>query len=434
MLKEQLKGRILNKTAKIGIIGLGYVGLPLAVEIARAGYKCIGLDVSKEKISKLREGISYIGDIPSEAIKEIRDSNKFIADTDMSLLKEIDAVSICVPTPLNKSRDPDISFVMSAINELKKYIHPGMLVILESTTYPGTTREVLLPALQEKLIVGEDLFLAFSPERIDPGNQYYSLKNTPKVVGGITRNCTELAKLLYEQIIEHVYAVSSPETAEMVKLLENTFRAVNIGLVNEVAIMCNKLNLDTWEVIEASATKPFGFMKFEPGPGLGGHCIPIDPIYLSWKLKTINYTARFIELASEVNSHMPEFVLAKIADALNDENKSIKGANVLIIGVAYKKDIEDIRESPALDIIKLLLSKGAKVQYHDPYIPELHLEGTTFFSTPIEKLSQGSFTIAVIVTNHSSINYQYLADNLPLILDCRNSTKNAKGKARIIKL
>ena len=352
----------------------------------------------------------------------------------MSLLKEIDAVSICVPTPLNKSRDPDISFVMSAISELKKYIHPGMLVILESTTYPGTTREVLLPALQEKLKVGVDLFLAFSPERIDPGNQFYSLKNTPKVVGGITNNCTELAKLLYEQIIERVYPVSSPETAEMVKLLENTFRAVNIGLVNEVAIMCNKLNLDAWEVIEASATKPFGFMKFEPGPGLGGHCIPIDPIYLSWKLKTINYTARFIELASEINSHMPEFVMTKIADALNDENKSINGSKVLIVGVAYKKDIEDIRESPALDIIRLLLSKGAQVHYCDPYVPDLRLDGATFSSINTENMAKQNYTLAVIVTNHSSIDYQNIADNVPLILDCRNATKNVTGNAKIIKL
>ncbi len=434
MYKEKLKERILKKEACVSVIGLGYVGLPLIVELAKAGYNAIGLDVSTEKVDLLQQGISYIQDVDSKDIKELVKSGKLRCYTDMSKLKEVDAVSICVPTPLNKSRDPDMSYVINAINELSKYIHSGMLVILESTTYPGTTRELLLPSLSKNLKVGEDFFLVFSPERIDPGNSQYKLHNTPKVVGGITPDCTELAKLLYEQFIKVVHPVSSPEAAEMVKLLENTFRAVNIGLVNEIAIMCNKLNINTWEVIEAAATKPFGFMRFDPGPGLGGHCIPIDPLYLSWKLKIINYTARFIELASEINSHMPEFVLSIISDALNDIQQSIKGASILILGVAYKKDIDDLRESPALDLMRLLISKGASIQYYDPYVKKVSLDGNTFNSIDISQIKYNKFNLAVIVTNHSCFDYQLFADYLPIIIDCRNAMKNIKGKSRIIQL
>lgn len=434
MYKSELKEKILSKEAKVGVLGLGYVGLPLIVAIGRAGYEAIGLDVSEEKVNLLMQGISYIQDVDSSEVKELIDAGKLNSSTDMSRLRELDAVSICVPTPLNKSRDPDMSYVMNAINELSKYVHRGMLVILESTTYPGTTKELLLPALSRNLIVGKDFFLAFSPERIDPGNKQYGLYNTPKVVGGVTPDCTELAKLLYEQFIEVVYPVSSPEAAEMVKLLENTFRAVNIGLVNEIAIMCNKLNIDAWEVIEAAATKPFGFMRFDPGPGLGGHCIPIDPLYLSWKLKTINYTARFIELASEVNSHMPEFVLEKISNALNETQKSIKGTSILIIGVAYKKDIDDLRESPALDLMRLLISKGANIDYYDPYIKNLSLDGKSFSSIDKTRMQSNKYDLGVIVTNHSCFDYQYFANNIPVIMDCRNVMKNIKGRAHIVKL
>mgnify|MGYP005840417385 CR=1 FL=1 len=434
MYKSKLKEKILNKEAKVGVVGLGYVGLPLIVAIGKVGYEAIGLDISKEKVNLLMQGISYIQDVESTEVKELVNAGKLKCSTDMNLLRELDAVSICVPTPLNKSRDPDMSYVMNAINELSKYIHKGMLVILESTTYPGTTKELILPALSGELEVGKDFFLAFSPERIDPGNTQYGLYNTPKVVGGVTPNCTELAILLYKQFIEIVYPVSSPEAAEMVKLLENTFRAVNIGLVNEVAIMCNKLNIDTWEVIEAAATKPFGFMRFDPGPGLGGHCIPVDPLYLSWKLKTINYTARFIELASEVNSHMPEFVLEKISNALNETQKSIKGTTILIIGVAYKKDIDDLRESPALDLMRLLIAKDAFIDYYDPYIKNLNLDGKSFSSIDKMQIQSNKYNLGVIVTNHSCFDYQYFADNIQIIMDCRNAMKNIKGKAHIVKL
>lgn len=434
MNKEILKEKILKKEAKIGIIGLGYVGLPLAVEIAKANYRVIGFDISERKISLLKNGFSYIQDVSSEEIKELIKEGKFYPETNMDLLSEVDSVSICVPTPLNKTRDPNISYILNAIEILKKYVHPGMLIILESTTYPGTTREILLPALSQSLQVGKDIFIAFSPERIDPGNKIYTLRNTPKIVGGITKDCTELAKLLYEQFVEKVISVSSPEAAEMAKLLENTFRAVNIGLVNEIAIMCNKLGLDTWEVIEAAATKPFGFMRFNPGPGLGGHCIPIDPLYLSWKLKTLNYTARFIELASEINSHMPEFVVGKIADCLNEKSKSINSSKILIIGVSYKKDTADIRESPALDIIKLLQAKGAILDYYDPYIPSFKVDDILYHSIQFEKISFPFYDIAIIVTDHSCIDYQHLVNNLSLILDCRNATKGLSGKAKIVKL
>ncbi len=434
MHKSILKEKILNKKAKIAIIGLGYVGLPLAIEIAKSGYEVIGLDIDERKISLLKEGISYVQDIDNEEILKVLKRKKFIPERRMDLLKEVDCVSICVPTPLNKSRDPDISYILNAIGELKKYVHAGMLIILESTTYPGTTREILLPTLTENLAVGKEIFLAFSPERIDPGNKIYKLKNTPKIVGGVTKDCTQLAKLLYEQFIDEVIPVSSPESAEMVKLLENTFRAVNIGLVNEIAIMCNKLNIDTWEVIEAASTKPFGFMRFNPGPGLGGHCIPIDPIYLFWKLKTLNYTARFIELASEINSHMPEFVISKVSDILNEESKSIKNSRILIVGVAYKKDTNDLRESPALDIIKLLLSKGALIDYYDPYIHSFSLNNLNYQSLQFDSIPFSNYDLGIIITDHSIINYQHLADNLSLILDCRNATKGISGKAKIIKL
>src|SRR5689334_12257445 len=375
MYKDQLLNRLSDHTAKIGIIGLGYVGLPLAVAFAEAGYYVTGLDVSTDKVSQLNDGVSYIPDIPTAQLEPLVKSGHLRATTNYDDLNQIDAVSICVPTPLRKTKDPDMSYVISAADQITRVSHPGMLIVLESTTYPGTTDEILAPRLTEKgLTIGEDVFVAFSPERIDPGNKKYGVRNTPKVVGGMTPDCKEVACLYYGTVADQVVPVSSPVAAEMVKLLENTFRAVNIGLVNEMALMCNRLNVDVWEVIRAASSKPFGFMPFYPGPGIGGHCIPIDPLYLSWKLKTLNYTARFIELASEVNTHMPIHVMDRVVDALNDDCKSLRGSKVAVLGVAYKRDVDDLRESPALDVIQLLEEKGADVSYYDPYVASIRLE------------------------------------------------------------
>ncbi len=426
--KEILIEKLQNRSARVAILGLGYVGLPLAVVFAEAGFKVTGIDPDRRKVDTILRGESHIQDIPGEQVKRLVSAGSLTATTDFSVLEEIDAVSICVPTPLRKTGDPDLSYILSATDELAKFMHSGMVVVLESTTYPGTTREILLPKLEEKhnLQAGKNFFLAFSPERVDPGRQDWTTLNTPKVIGGITRDCTDVAAVWYQQALQTVVAVSSTEVAEMAKLLENTFRMINIGLVNEMAIMCDRLGVDVWEVIDAAATKPFGFMKFTPGPGLGGHCIPIDPLYLSWKLRALNYTARFIELASEINTGMPRHVIGKIQDALNEVGKPIKGSRILVLGVAYKPDIDDLRESPALDVIGLLKQKGAIVSYHDPFIPRLNHEDWGMESVPdlIDAVRQTD--CVVIVTNHSQYDYDRLLEAAPLIVD----TRNALGKAQ----
>src|SRR5512147_2533872 len=375
-IKETLIKNLKEKKARIGILGLGYVGLPLAVVFAEAGFHVTGVDPDARKADSLNKGISYIPDVKTEVVAKLVKSGCLTATTDFSVLKEMDAVSICVPTPLRKTGDPDMSFIQSATEQLAKYMHKGIVVVLESTTYPGTTREILLPRLgiDHGLKVGEDWYLAFSPERVDPGREDWTTINPPKVMGGITEACGDVATAWYEGAIKTVHSVSSAEAAELAKLLENTFRMINIGLVNELAIMCERLGVDVWEVIDAAATKPFGFMKFTPGPGLGGHCIPIDPLYLSWKMKSFHYNARFIELASEINTNMPRYVVSRVMEGLNDRGKALKGTKVLVLGVAYKPDIDDVRESPALDVIGLLQKKGAIVEYHDPYIPHVHHE------------------------------------------------------------
>ncbi|HYU54079.1 MAG TPA: nucleotide sugar dehydrogenase, partial [Gemmatimonadaceae bacterium] len=367
-LKDQLLSKIENRSACIGVVGLGYVGLPLALEFAKAGFKVIGYDVSERVVSLLMSGKSHIQDVSNADLARIVKAGQFEATTDESRMQEMDAVSIAVPTPLAKTRDPDMGFVIAAADAIGRNCRPGVVVVLESTTYPGTTRELLQPKLEAAgLTVGEDVFLAFSPERVDPGNPIWNTKNTPKIVGGITPACTEVATALYATCLDTMVPVSSTETAELVKLLENTFRSVNIGLVNEMAIVCDKLGVNIWEVIEAAATKPFGFMKFTPGPGIGGHCIPLDPHYLAWKMRTLNYKTRFIDLASEINSEMPAVVVRKVAQALNEERKAVNGSRILVLGVAYKRDIDDMRESPALDVIRLLEQQGADVVYHDPF-------------------------------------------------------------------
>ena len=422
-MREALIARIQDKTAQVAILGLGYVGLPLATVFAEAGFTVIGIEPDKHKVEALCRGESYIQDVPTEQVARLVASGKLGATREFSVLQQADAVSICVPTPLRKTGDPDLSFILDATGELARYMHPGMVVVLESTTYPGTTREILLPKLSEGsgLTVGEDFFLAFSPERVDPGRKDWTTYNTPKVIGGITKACTEVAAQWYQQALETVVAVSSTESAEMAKLLENTFRMINVGLVNEMAIMCDRLGIDVWEVIEAAATKPFGFMKFTPGPGLGGHCIPIDPLYLSWKLRALNYTARFIDLASEINTGMPRYVVGKIQDALNEHNKPLKGSRVLVVGAAYKPDIDDLRESPALDVIGLLRQKGAEVLYHDPYIPQIQHDDWNLQSVPDIITAARMVDCVVIVTNHKSYDYLALLENAALIVDTRNT-------------
>ena len=417
-----LKNKITSRDAQIGVIGLGYVGLPLAMEFTRSGFNVTGIDIDTEKVEKLSRGENYIQDVKDTDLDHAIQKNLFSASTDFSVIQDLDAISICVPTPLNKQKNPDISFINSVMNSLKDYIHPDMLIVLESTTYPGTTRELILPKLTEKgYVVGEDFYLCFSPERIDPGNKEFGTANTPKVLGGVTKKCVEMGSALYETIVSQVVSVSSPETAEMVKLLENTFRAINIGLANEVAIMCEKLKVDVWEVIDAAATKPFGYMKFTPGPGLGGHCIPIDPHYLSWKLKALDYDARFIQLAGEINTAMPRHVVNLVRDGLNSQQKSIKGSNILVIGVAYKKNVNDVRESPALDVMKLLQHDGAIVSFFDPYVTEVRLNGSVMKgnkSLSSDFLNQTDAVI--IVTDHDSIDFQLIRTESRLIIDTRN--------------
>jgi len=431
---EKLIKKINNRTAVISIIGLGYAGLPLLVEFADNGFKSIGIDINENKVKKLNKGINYISDVNNERVRRLAKSGLLKASTDFKILKDIDAISICVPTPLKKTKDPDISYILDVLKELKKFVHKDMIIILESTTYPGTTNELLLPELESSgLKVGKDFALAFSPERIDPGNTKFNIKNTPKVVGGVTTKCGKIASLLYSTIIENVITVSSAKAAEMVKMLENTFRAVNIGLVNEFAIMCNKLDLDTSEIIQAASTKPFGFMPFYPGPGLGGHCLPIDPLYLSWKLKTLDYNARFIELASEINANMPLYVVSKISDGLNNQKKSVNGSRIFILGVTYKPNVDDIRESPALDIIKLLMKKKADVTYNDPYVSYIKIDNTSLKSQKLTDKLLSASDCVVIVTDHKSYDWNNIVEKSHLIIDTRNATKNLKSK-KIIKI
>ncbi len=437
MSRETLLKRIEDRTALVGVVGLGYVGLPLAVEFGLAGFHVVGVDPLAPKVDQINAGASYIPDVPTAHVAELVQAGRLRADTAYAALGAADAVLICVPTPLRKTKDPDMSFIHAAVDSLAPYMHPDMVVVLESTTYPGTTEEIIMPRLtgQNGLQVGENVFIAFSPERVDPGNKAYQTRNTPKVVGGMTPACAEVSAALYRAAVDTVIPVSSPRTAEMVKLLENTFRAVNIGLVNEMAIMCDKLDVNVWEVIEAAASKPFGFMPFYPGPGLGGHCIPIDPLYLSWKLKALNYTARFIELASEVNASMPEYVVTKVADGLNDAAQAVRGSKVAVLGVAYKRDIDDVRESPALDIIHLLEEKGAQVTYHDPFIPSIRLEeGRTMHSTALTAEWLAAADVVVWVTDHSCFDGQWVLDHAALVVDTRNAAKGLNGRATVVGL
>jgi len=437
--KATLIKKLQDKTAKIAILGLGYVGLPLAVVFGEAGFKVTGVDPDARKIDSLNKGVSYIPDVKTEAIEKLVKSGHLTATTDFAVLKNMDAVSICVPTPLRKTGDPDMSFIQSATEQLAKYMHKGMVVVLESTTYPGTTREVLLPKLgaEHGLKVGEDWFLAFSPERVDPGREDWTTINTPKVLGGITEACGEVAAAWYTGAIKTVHMVSSAEAAEMAKLLENTFRMINIGMVNEMAIMCERLGVDVWEVIDAAASKPFGFMKFTPGPGLGGHCIPIDPLYLSWKMKAFNYNARFIELASEINTNMPRYVVSRMLEAMNDRGLLLKGSRVLVLGAAYKPDIDDVRESPALDVIGLLQKKGAVVEYHDPYIPRIHHEHDGWQMDSVKDVMKAvrAADAVIIVTDHKVYDYAAIIKEAKFIFDTRNATgKIAKGNEKVVRL
>ncbi|HAV79022.1 MAG TPA: UDP-N-acetyl-D-glucosamine dehydrogenase [Anaerolineae bacterium] len=437
--KETLIKKLKDKKARIGILGLGYVGLPLAVVFAEAGFHVTGIDPDSRKIDSLAKGISYIPDVKTAAVEKLVKSGHLTATEDFSVLKDMDAVSICVPTPLRKTGDPDMSFIMSATEELVKYLHKGMVIVLESTTYPGTTRELLLPTLSKdnEMTIGEDWFLAFSPERVDPGREDWTTINTPKVMGGITEACGEVATVWYEGAIQTVHHVSTAETAEMAKLLENTFRMINIGLVNELAIMCERLGVDVWEVIDAAASKPFGFMKFTPGPGLGGHCIPIDPLYLSWKMKSFQYNARFIELASEINTNMPRYVVSRVLDAMNDRGKVLKGSKVLVLGVAYKPDIDDVRESPAMDVIGLLQKKGANVEYHDPFIPHIHHETDGWQMDSVKDMMKSvkEADAVVIITNHKEYDYNSIVESAKFVFDTRNATRKVMDESgKVVRL
>ena len=423
--------KINDKSAKIGVIGLGYVGLPLAVEFTNAGYDVTGIDIDQNKVDLINSGKNYISDIKDSILNEAVNKKLLKATTNFNVVRELDAISICVPTPLNKEKNPDISYIVAVMDEIKNYLHENMIIILESTTYPGSTKELIMPYISnnKKLIAGKNICLCFSPERIDPGNEFYNTNNTPKVIGGVTDKCSEVGKKLYSKIIKEVVVVSSTETAEMVKLLENTFRAINIGLANEVAIMCEKLGVNAWEVIDAAATKPFGFMKFTPGPGLGGHCIPIDPYYLSWKLKTLDYDARFIKLAGEINTYMPRHIVELVISSLNNHQKSINGSKILIVGVAYKKDINDCRESPALDIIQILKDQGSEISYFDPFVPFLEFGEFNFKSIKsLDKNTLAKFDATVIVTDHTNIDYNSIYKFCDLIIDTRNVYKNYSSK------
>ena len=437
-IKDALMNSLQDHSAKIGILGLGYVGLPLAAAFGEAGFQIIGIDPDPRKVNSLNKGESYIQDVPGEQVARLLKSGRLRATTDFSELRHCDAVSICVPTPLRKTGDPDMSFILSATEELAMYIHPGMIIVLESTTYPGTTREVLLPRLgkEKGFEVGKDFFLAFSPERVDPGRVDWNTLNTPKVIGGITEDCSEVAAAWYSQALKTVVQVSSAEAAELSKLLENTFRMINIAMVNELAIMCERLGVDVWEVIDAAATKPFGFMKFTPGPGLGGHCIPIDPLYLSWKMKAFQYNARFIELAADINTNMPRYVVSRVMDAFNERGLTLHGSKCLVLGAAYKPDIDDIRESPALDVIGLLQKKGAIVEYHDPFIPRLRThDDITMESVTNVMDAVGQADCIIIITNHSSYDYKAILKEAKFIFDSRNALgKLGKNNPKVVRL
>jgi UDP-N-acetyl-D-glucosamine dehydrogenase len=439
--KRQVIEKFTSKSAVAGVVGLGYVGLPLVVEIAKAGYVVLGLDLNAKVVAGINAGESHIGDVPSADLAPLAKGKQVVATTDPKRLGECDVISICVPTPLNKTKDPELSYVIAASEAVAATLRPGQLIILESTTYPGTTREVMLPILERGgLKVGKDFFLAFSPERVDPGNATWHTKNTPKVLGGVTAACLEVARTFYGLVFDTIVPVSSAEAAELVKVYENTFRMINIALANELAQACDVLGVDVWEVIDAAATKPFGFMKFTPGPGLGGHCIPLDPHYLSWKMRTLNYKTRMIELASEVNAGMPEFVVRKVADALNEDGKAVKGSRILVLGIAYKKDIDDLRESPALDIIKLLQDRGAEVDYHDPFCAVIADDGHTpirglpLYSVPLTKVELAGADALVLVTDHSAVDYRLVASEAKLVIDTRGAMRKVPGTARVVGL
>jgi len=435
---QALEEKIRANQARLGTLGLGYVGLPLSVEFAAAGLSVTGFDVAAEKVDALNAGRSYVKDVPEERVSSLVRAGRLRASGDFEGLASCDAVIICVPTPLGKTRDPDLSMVLDAARSIAARLRPGQLVVLESTTYPGTTEELILPLLTEGgLKVGEGFFLAFSPERVDPGNPSFNTRNTPKIIGGVTPTCARVAQTLYAKAVDTVIPVSSTRAAEMVKLLENTFRSVNIGLVNEVALMCDRLGVDVWEVIDAAASKPFGFMKFTPGPGLGGHCIPIDPLYLSWKMKSVHYNARFIELASEINTNMPRYVVSRVMEGLNDRGRALKGSRVLVLGAAYKPDIDDVRESPALDVIGLLKQKGGIVEYHDPYIPRIHHETDGWHMDSVQDMMQAvkEADAVVIITNHKLYDYQAIVENAAFVFDSRNATRAvAQGLENVVRL
>jgi UDP-N-acetyl-D-glucosamine dehydrogenase len=431
--RSAVAGSILQRIeageAVCGVVGLGYVGLPLSVELARAGYRVLGFDVSPEVVTGVNQGRSHIQDVPSATLSSLVESGRLEATGDMGRLGTCDAVLICVPTPLSKTRDPDVSYVVSATEAVARTLRSGQLVVLESTTYPGTTRELMLPMLEASgLRVGEDFFLCFSPERVDPGNEKWGVRTTPKVIGGITPACREVGVALYSRVIDRVVPVSSTEAAELTKLLENTFRTVNIALVNEMAQVADRLGVDVWEVIDAAATKPFGFMKFVPGPGIGGHCIPLDPYYLMWKMKTLHYKTRFIELAGEINAEMPAYVVSKVQDALNREGKPLRGSRILVLGVAYKRDVDDVRESPALDVIRLLEAKGAVVSYHDPHVAQFNEEGKTRRSIDLTDEALSSADCVVITTDHTAVDYERVVRLAKLVVDTRNATRGIQAE------
>jgi UDP-N-acetyl-D-glucosamine dehydrogenase len=431
---RELAQRLDARTARFGVVGLGYVGLPLSVAVAEAGYRVLGLDVSERVVEWLNSGTSHVEDVEPHVVMDMRERGVFEATTDATRLAECDVISICVPTPLSKTRDPDVSFVVTASEAVAAALRPGQLIILESTTYPGTTREVLLPLLEGTgLEVGKDFFLCFSPERVDPGNRIWHVRNTPKVIGGITPVCVQMGTAAYGEVLDTVVPVSTTEAAELAKLLENTFRAINIALANEMAQVADRLDVDIWEVINAAATKPFGFMKFAPGPGIGGHCIPLDPHYLSWKMKTLNYRTRLIEVASEINAEMPEYVVDKVREALNEHRKPVMGTRILVLGVSYKKDVGDVRESPALDIMRMLEGQGASVPYHDPFVPELREDGVTRTGVPLSDPELQAADCVVIVTDHSSVDYARVVEQASLVVDTRNATAGlrASGVVRL---
>jgi UDP-N-acetyl-D-glucosamine dehydrogenase len=436
MYKKRLIDRIINKKVKVGIIGLGYVGLPLAVLFAKRGFSVFGMDIDKDRIKRAKKGKSYILDVEENELKKVILQKRLKVTDDFSTIKKLDAVIICVPTPLKEKKEPDVSYIISAVENIKKFMKEGQIVVLESTTYPGTTEEIILPLLESAgFKEGKDFYLAFSPERIDPANVKFKTENTPKVIGGISLASTKMAKLLYAQVINRIVAVSSSKVAETAKLLENTFRIVNIALVNEIMLMCDKLGIDVWEVIDVAKTKPYGYMPFYPGPGVGGHCIPVDPIYLSWKARGYGFEARFIELASHINSQMPHYVLDRITRALNQYKKPLKGSKVLIVGVAYKKDVKDLRESPALEIISLLQNEGAIVSYYDSYLPYLKIGNIDLKSLKFMRRSFRDKDCVVIVTDHSNVDYSFILEHSALIVDTRNVFKNVKGrKDKVVKL